>query len=120
MSIEKLFTLLKDGAWHGITELADQTGTETNKLIEYSQFLAGQGIAKYEDKTQRIKIEPEWSRLLPDLSQLSEPKTTMATFIIPPETSINVQSTSITNNSKIELEVTLRINNRIREIAITL
>jgi hypothetical protein len=115
---EKIFDVLKDGAWHDVAEIADQIEIQTDKLIELSQFLSEQGIIKYEDKTHRIKIEPEWKSLLPIESELTEPKTTVAILIIPPETSIDVQSTRISNLSKIELEVTLRITNRIEEVAI--
>jgi hypothetical protein len=118
LNIEEFFVILKDGAWHDVAELADQTEIQTDKLIEFSQFLSAQGIINYEDKTHRIKIEPEWKRLLPIESELAEPKTTVATLIIPPETSIDVQSTRISNLSNIELEVTLRISDKIQEVAI--
>ena len=118
MNIEEFFAILKDGAWHDVHQIADQIEIQTGKLIEFSQFLSEQGIIEYEDKTSRIKLEPEWNRLLPDESEPAEPKTTVATFIIPPETTINAQYTRISNLSKIELEVTLRISNKIQEVAI--
>lgn len=118
MYIEKIFALIKDEDWHSVPELAEQTEIEANKLIEYLQFLAGKGIVKYEDQNQKIKIEPEWSHLLPDENELLEPKNAIATFIIPGKSSVRVQSTRISNLSRIELEVTIRISNRIREVAI--
>jgi hypothetical protein len=118
LACEKIFVVLKDGEWHDVAELADQTEIQTDKLIEFSQFLHEQGIVTYEDKTHRIKMEPEWRRLLPIEAELAEPKTTVATLIIPPETSVDVQNTHISNLSKIELEVTLRINSKIQEVAI--
>lgn len=101
-------------------ELAQQAETEANKLIEYSQYLAGKGIVKYEDQKQRVKIEPEWSYLPLDETELLKPRSTMATFMIPGKTSVSVQSTRISNLTNMELEITLRINNRIREVAINL
>jgi hypothetical protein len=118
LNSEKIFDVLKDGAWHDVAEIADEIEIKTDKLVELSQFLSEQGIIKYEDKTHRIKIEPEWKRLLPIESEIAEPKTTVATLIIPPETSVDVQSTRISNLSKIELEVTLRITSKIEEVAI--
>lgn len=120
MSAEKIFTLLKDEAWHSVAELSEQAEIETDKLIEYSQFLAGKGIVKYDDQKQRVKVEPEWSRMLPDETELAEPRSTVANFIIPGKTSVVVQSTRISNLSQIELDVTVRINKRIREVAINL
>jgi hypothetical protein len=120
LSAEKIFAVLKDGAWHSVAELAEQTETEANKLTEYFQFLAGKGMVKYEDQNQRIKIEPEWTHLLPDETDLLEPKSTMANFIIPGKASVVVQSVRISNLTKLDLEVTLRIGKRIREVAVNL
>jgi hypothetical protein len=120
LDVERFFAILKDEAWHSIAELSEKTETEADKLIEYSQFLARKGIVKYDDQNQRVKIEPEWSRLLPDETELAEPRSSVANFIIPGKTSVVVQSTRISNLSNIELEVTVRINKRIREVAINL
>jgi hypothetical protein len=118
LSIDKFFTIIKDGAWHSIDELSDQLGIQTSKLVELSNLLSKHGLLKYEEKTNRIKIESIWKLILPEEEEPTEPKTTVATFIIPPETSIDVQSTRISNISNVELEVNLRINQKIKEIAI--
>jgi hypothetical protein len=120
LSAQKIFGILKDETWHSIAELSEQTNIETSKLIEYSQFLNGNGVAKYDEQNKKIKIETEWTHLIPDENALSEPRTTMANLIIPSKTSVVVQSTRISNLTQIELEVLLRINNRIKEIAINL
>ena len=120
MGIERFFAILKDDAWHSVGELSEQTGTEADKLVEYSQFLDGKGIVKYDGQNQRVKVEPEWSHLLPDETELAELRSSVANFIIPGRTSVVVQSTRISNLSNIELEVTVRINKRIREVAINL
>jgi len=118
LSIDKFFTVIKNGAWHSIDELSEQLGIQTSKLAEFSKFLSERGLLKHDEKTNRIKIEPIWKLLLPEEGELPEPKTAVATFIIPPETSIDVQSTHISNISNIELEVNCRINSRIKEMAI--
>ena len=117
MSIDKFFAAIKKGGRHSIDELSDQLGLQASKLTELSKFLSDRGLIKYEDKTHRIKIEPIWKLLLPE-EESPKPKTTVATFIVPPETSIDVQSTQISNLSNIELEVSLRIINKIKEVAI--
>ncbi len=110
--------MIKDGSWHNLEEASRQLGIETSKLVEFSKFLAEHGLLKYDEKTDRVRIEPIWKLLLPKDDELAEPKTTIATFIIPPETSISVQSTRFSNISNNEVEVNLRINNRIKEVAI--
>jgi len=120
LAAEKIFSLLKDEAWHSVAELSEQTEIEANKIIEYSQFLAGKAIVQYDDQNQRVKVEPEWSRVFPDEAELAEPRSSVANFIIPGKTSVVVQSTRISNLTGIDLEVTVRINKKIREVAINL
>ena len=66
LSSEKLFTTIKDGAWHNLNELADQIGVPVAKLIECAYDLCAKGIVRYQEDSQRIKIEPEWKILIPD------------------------------------------------------
>jgi hypothetical protein len=121
LDIESFFDILKDGEWHNIPELADQIEIPADKLTEFSQFLSKQGIIEYEEKTQRIKIKPEWKELTPEEKEpTTEPKITVATIIIPPETTVDIQNALIHNATKIELEVTLRINGKIQEVVINL
>jgi len=80
LEVERFFAILKDDAWHSVAELSEQTEIEANKLVEYSQFLAGKGIVEYDDQNQRVKVEPEWSRLLPDETELVEPRSSVANF----------------------------------------
>lgn len=116
LSIERFFNILKDGEWHSLDELGDQLGIQTSKLIELSKLLSEHGLLRYEDN--RMKIDPIWKLLLPEEDKPSEPKTTVATFMLPPETSVDVQSTRITNLGNIEMEINLRIDSTIKEIAI--
>jgi hypothetical protein len=121
MDIENFFAILKDGEWHNIPELAKQIEIPADKLTEFSQFLSKQGIIEYEDQTQRIKIKPEWKELIPEEKEpATEPKITVATVMIPPETTVDIQSTLIQNATKIDLELTLRINGKIQEVVINL
>lgn len=71
LNSEKLFDTIKDGAWHNLNEIADQIAVPIDKLVEYARFLSKKGIAKYEENTQRIRIEPEWKILLPDETELA-------------------------------------------------
>jgi DNA-binding IclR family transcriptional regulator len=66
LDIENFFDILKDGEWHDIPELADQIKIPANKLTEFFLSLSKQGIIEYEEKTQRIKIKPEWKELIPE------------------------------------------------------
>ena len=117
LSINGFFTAIKDSAWHNIDELSDQLAISTTKLVELSKFLSNRGIINYDENNRKIKIKSLWSLLLPE-EEPDIPKTIIANFMIPPQTSINIQSTRISNMSKVNVEVTLRIDNKIREVAI--
>jgi DNA-binding IclR family transcriptional regulator len=66
MSSEKLFTIIRDGEWHSLNELASQLQIPTGKLAECAQDLYSKGIVEYQENPQKMKIQPEWKKLLPD------------------------------------------------------
>ncbi|MDH5438713.1 MAG: hypothetical protein OEX76_07420 [Candidatus Bathyarchaeota archaeon] len=119
MSIEKFFTTIKDGSWHSIDDLSDQLELPPNKLTELSKFLSDHDLLQYDDKIQRIRIRLIWKLLLTTNEEPNEPKTTVATLVIPPQNSIKVQSIQFNNISDVEVEVSLRISSeKISEVAI--
>jgi hypothetical protein len=118
LSIDTIFAAIKNGAWHSIDELSVQLAISTVKLEELSRFLSNHSLLKYEEETRRIMIQPTWSILFPTEEEPKIPKPIVANFVIPPHVSIDIQSTHISNMSNVEVEVTLRIDNKIREVAI--
>jgi len=117
LSIDKFFAAIKNGGWHSIDELSDKLGFPTTKLEELSKFLSERDLITYQEKNRRIKIQPLWRLLLPE-EQPGDPKAVAETFIIPPQGSIDVQSTHISNISNVELAVSVRIDKKIREVTI--
>jgi hypothetical protein len=118
LSIDTFFAAIKNGTWHGIDQLSNQLAISTVKLEELSRFLSNRGLISYDEKDRRIKIQPMWTLLLPTEEELKIPKPLVANFVIPPHASIDIQSTHISNMSNVEVEVTLRIDNKIREVTI--
>jgi len=123
LSLDRFFSIIKDGEWHSVEELSNELGLKTSKLTKLSKYLSDHGLLKYEEEDGKIRIKPMWKLLLPESGELTErthaeSKTILATFLIPPETSIDVQSTHISNLSGVEVEVSLRIDNKIREVTI--
>ena len=118
MTLENFFTILKNGSWHNMDELSNKLDMPEDKLIELSRFLSEHGLVKYDEKENRIRLEPRWKLLLPEEEKPTEPKTALAPLIIPPDACVEVQSTQIRNLSGIELEVTLRVDSKIKELAI--
>ncbi len=66
MRSEKLFTIIKDGAWHNLNELSERLGIPAAKLIKCARDLRDKGIVKYQDNPKAIKIEPKWAGFIPD------------------------------------------------------
>jgi len=98
-----------------MNELAEQLDIPSNILNDFAELLADHNFVKYDDKTHRIKFGRQ---LLPPKEDPTEPRTAVATVIIPPESSIDIQSTRISNLSNVAIEVNLRIDSKIREVAI--
>lgn len=89
-----------------------------DRLAELSRFLSEHGLARYDEKENKIRLEPKWKLLLPEEEKPTEPRTALATLIIPPDACVEVQSMQIRNLSGLELEINLRVDSRIRELAI--
>jgi hypothetical protein len=118
LSLENFFTVVKDGSWHNMEELSNKLNLPQDKLTELSRFLSEQGLAKYDEQENKIRLEPKWRLLLPEDERPTEPKTALAILIIPPDACVDVQSMQIRNLSGVELEISLRIDGKIRELAI--
>lgn len=99
-------------------ELSSRLDLPPDRLIELSLFLSEHGLAKYDEKEKKIRLEPKWKLLLPEEEKTTEPKTALATLIIPPDSSVEVQSMQIRNLSGVEIEVSLRTDSKIKELAI--
>lgn len=118
MSIDTFFTAIKTGTWHNINDLSTQLSIPTTKLYELTKYLADCGIIEYHENTKTIKLTTIWNMLLPKEEKPQNTKPNIANFVISPHNSIDLQSTHISNLSNIEIEITLRIDKQIKEIAI--
>ncbi len=74
MPAEKFFDTIRDGVWHNLSELSAQVGVPLDRLVEYARFLSKKGLAEYDEKAQRIKIEPELIAIIPDEAATEENK----------------------------------------------
>jgi hypothetical protein len=58
MTIEKFFTILKDGEWHDLTDLSNQIQVQTDKLTEFAHFLSKKEIIVTKKKLAESKSNP--------------------------------------------------------------
>jgi hypothetical protein len=117
--LEEFLTLLSDNVWHSIDETAKTLKIPQNKFQKTVTFLTEADIIQHNSATNQIKLNQNWKTLLINQKETqAKPETALGTIIIPPQKTLVIQYTRITNLTDINLELEIRINKRIREIAI--
>jgi len=61
--LSNFFELLGDQRRHTLGEIAEKLGIPKEKLKQLVQLLAKEGIISYEEKTEIVKLDPEWNFL---------------------------------------------------------
>ena len=118
MTIDIFFAAIKDGTWHNIEKLSTQLNISLTKLIELSKFLSNYELIEYEENNQMIKLKPLWKLLLPIEREPKQTKPHLISSMISPRSSIKINNTQISNLSDVEIEVTLRVDDQIKEFTI--
>jgi hypothetical protein len=122
--LEQLLTLLSDNVWHNTDEMAKTLEIPQNKLQQVIKFLTETDIIQHNPATNQIKLGQNWKTLIinqkePNTETQTPPETTaVGTIIIPPQKTLIIQCTRITNLTDNSLELEIRINKKINEIAI--
>jgi hypothetical protein len=119
-----LFKFIEDCAWHTLSELAQKTGNSLEELVGYCETLTKHGILKYDPTTNTVRLSQEPKNLITQLhaEEKAEPKWEkpgVATIIIPPEKSFQIQKVTIHNMTKQDLQFELRFDKKLKEMAIT-
>ena len=119
--LEKLLALLCDNQWHNMKTIAENLEIPEEKFRQMIAFLAEADIIK-QNQTNQIKLSQNWKTLLISQketnSETKQGTTAIGTIIIPPQKTLIIQCTRITNLTDTNLELEIRMNKRIREIAI--
>ena len=118
--IEKLINLLKDGEWHSTEEMAEKTETTEKNIEELIKTLSEYQLLQYDEINKRAKLNLAWKKLELEnrTHEKKEGKMALGTIILPNEQTITVQNTKISNLTNEELELEIKMNGKIREIAI--
>jgi predicted transcriptional regulator len=122
--LEKLLNLLSDNVWHNTDEIAKTLEIPQDKLQQTIKFLTETDIIQHNQATNQIKINQNWKTLIinqketnPE-TQTQPEQTAVGTIIIPPQKTLIIQCTRITNLTDNSLELEIRINKKLNEIAI--
>lgn len=120
--LEKLLNLLSDNVWHNIDEMAKTLEIPQDKLQQIIKFLTETDLIQHNPATNQIKLDQNWKTLIINQKE-TNPETqqetsAVGTIIIPPQKTLIIQCTRITNLTDNSLELEIRINKKLDEIAI--
>lgn len=123
--LEKLLEILSDNVWHNPQETAKALQIPTEKFQNIIKFLADSDLIQHNPATNQIKLNQNWKTLIinqkkPE-TEAQAPQSydkAIGTIIIPPQKTLLIQCTRITNLTDTNLELEIRINKKINEIAI--
>ena len=119
MHERSLFSLIEDGRWHKIKDLAKELNLPSEKVAQITTFLAKAKLIDYNEKTKKVKLQ-EWIKNLPALKSNKNSKRLIGTLILPRNGgSAEIQGITIHNNSNLDLELDFLIENgKVKEINI--
>jgi len=83
-----------------------------------AKLLTEHNLIEYKQDTEQVKINPKWKFIYEEYNEPPEQNQAIGTIIIPPEKSVNLQGTMVTNLTSSALELNVRINKELKEIAI--
>jgi hypothetical protein len=122
--LEKLLNLLSDNVWHNIDEMAKTLEIQQDKIQQIIKLLTETDLIQHNPATNQIKLNQNWKTLIinqketnPE-TQTQPEQTAVGTIIIPPQKTLIIQCTRITNLTDNSLELEIRINKKLNEIAI--
>jgi len=112
------FSLIKDGSWHSTEELSKAMNVPMDHLTQILKLLTEHHVIEYKQDTKQIKLNPKYKILFDENQENEEEKKATGTLIIPPNSSINIQCTKITNLTDNPVELDIKTDKKVREITI--
>lgn len=85
------------------------------------KFLTEADMIQYNSATNQIKLNQNWKTLIINQKEQNQPQqetTAIGTIIIPPQKTLVIQCTRISNLTDNSLELEVRIDKKLSEIAI--
>ena len=124
MRLEKLLSLLSDNVWHNMDEMVKILEIPQDKLQQIIKFLTEADLIQYNPATNQIKLNQVWKTLYENQREKNQEiqarpqDTAVGTIVIPPQKTLIIQCTRIINLTDNSLELGIRIDRKLREIAI--
>lgn len=121
--LERLLSLLSDNVWHNVDEVTEIMDIPQDRLQQLIRFLADADLIQYNYATNQVRINQDWKTLYANQKiqeQGHSEEMAVGTIIIPPQKTLIIQCTRITNLTDASLELEIRIDKKLREIAISM
>lgn len=118
LKLDQLLNLIQDRTWHNLNELSKNSKIPKQKLETLSKLLSETNIIEYDTQKNHVRIKQEWQQILKNTLKQDCEKATIGTIVLPPKNGVNVQGIHVTNLTEKELELSLRINKKLEELAI--
>jgi predicted DNA-binding ribbon-helix-helix protein len=117
------FTLLEDGNWHTLQEIAQKTKIEIEKLKTQCEEASKKGFIEYDSKSSKARLSHNIMSLLLQLNAKNKTKTKwekkgVGTATIPAGKAFKIQNLWIQNQTEKDLEITFTFNPKPKEIII--
>lgn len=117
--LDQFLSIIGDGTWHSLKELAKYLNIPKQKLITLSKLLAETNIVEYETQKSQVRIKKAWHQMLENsYNEQKGEKAAIGTVVLPPKKSINIQGIQVANLTEKELEINIRVNKKLKELAI--
>jgi hypothetical protein len=122
--LEKLLGLLSDNVWHSVDEVAKALDVQQSRFQEVIKLLAEAELIHYNPATNQLRLNQNWENLVAQQKETSQEtqvqsEAAVGTIIIPPQKTLIIQCTRITNLTDNSLELEIRVNKKLSEIAIS-
>jgi len=62
-NLDSFFKLMKDGRWHGVTEIAKNMQLSEGRVENVVQLFANANLATFDRKTRKVKLDSELCEL---------------------------------------------------------
>ena len=118
MSARTLLKLIDDGEWHSLSDLAEKLKASPDEVIEMVKALSEYRVVEHEEEAEKVRLS-SWVRNLPADVEVEEGKVALGSIILPPEGNITIQDTVISNFTDNDLELGIRIDKKLKELAIS-
>jgi hypothetical protein len=110
--------------WHNVDEIINTLEISQDKFQQITKLLRETDIIYFNPATNQIKLNQEWKTLYTNQKEtnseirIKPENVAIGTIIIPPQKTLIIQCTRITNLTDINLELEIRIDKKLSEIAI--